>query len=68
MLGRPRTARPRRIDVQVIRRTHVRYCVEAEEEHRETVERGHGFHRDKCPVYRSISSSIAITTEYDLVG
>ncbi len=52
--------------VIVIRRIHVTYRLEAGEEHRETIERVHGFHAEKCPVYRSIRSSIAITTEYTL--
>jgi len=54
--------------VLVIRRIHVRYQLRAGEEHREAVERVHAFHRDKCPVYRSIHTSIAITTEYELLG
>ena len=54
--------------VLVIRRIHVRYRLRAGEEHRETVERVHGFHRDRCPVYKSIHRSIDITTEYELVG
>ncbi len=52
--------------VIVIRRIHVTYHLEAGEEHRETIERVHGFHAEKCPVYRSIRSSIDITTEYTL--
>jgi len=52
--------------VIVIRRIHVMYHLKADEEHRETVERVHGFHAEKCPVYRSIRSSIDITTEYTL--
>lgn len=54
--------------VLVIKRIHVRYRLQAGLEHRDTVERVHGFHRDKCPVYKSISGSIAITTEYELLG
>jgi len=54
--------------VLVIRRIHVMYHLRADEEHRETIERVHGFHRDKCPVYRSIHTSIAITTEYELLA
>ena len=54
--------------VLVIRRIHVRYRLQAGEEHRETVERVHGFHRERCPVYKSIHTSIDITTEYELLG
>ena len=52
--------------VIVIRRIHVAYLLNAAEEHRETIERVHDFHADKCPVYRSIRSSIDITTDYEL--
>jgi len=54
--------------VIVIKRIHVTYMLKADEEARATVERVHGFHADKCPVYRSICSAIDITTEYDLVA
>ncbi len=54
--------------VIVIRRIHVVYHLRADEDQRETVERVHGFHADKCPVYRSIESSIDITTEVVLEG
>jgi organic hydroperoxide reductase OsmC/OhrA len=53
-------------NVLVIRRIHVVYQVDAPEEARATVERVHGFHHDKCPIYRSISKAIDITTEYRL--
>lgn len=49
--------------VLVIRRIHVTYHLKVAEEHRDTVERVHGFHADKCPVYRSVKDSIDITTE-----
>ena len=51
-------------DVLVIRRIHVVYQIVAPEDSRATIERVHGFHRDKCPIYRSISKAIEITTEY----
>ncbi|MEE2846048.1 MAG: OsmC family protein [Gemmatimonadota bacterium] len=54
--------------VIVIRRIHVMYLLKAGEEHRETIERVHDFHADKCPVYRSICGSIDITTDYELEG
>jgi uncharacterized OsmC-like protein len=49
--------------VLVIRRIHVVYHLKADEGQRETIERVHDFHAEKCPVYRSISGSIDITTE-----
>jgi uncharacterized OsmC-like protein len=51
--------------VLVIRRIHVVLTLQAEERHRETAERVHGFYADKCPVYRSLIPAIAITTELD---
>ena len=54
--------------VIVIKRIHVTYHLQAGEEHRETVERVHGFHAEKCPVYRSIERAIDVTTSFELVG
>lgn len=54
--------------VLVIRRVHVTYHLKAGEEHRETVERVHGFHADRCPVYRTLKNAFEITTEYVLEG
>jgi len=49
--------------VLVVRRIHVTYTLNGvRETQRETVERVHGFHADKCPVARSIRDSISITT------
>ena len=53
--------------VLVIRRVHVTYQLRAAEEHRDTVERVHGFHADKCPVYRTLKDAIEITTEFQLL-
>ena len=48
----------------VIRRIHVTYRLAAGEEHRDTVERVHGMHASRCPVYRTLENAIDITTEY----
>jgi uncharacterized OsmC-like protein len=53
-------------NVLVIKRIHVLYELVAPESARQTIERVHGFHREKCPVYRSVSKAIEITTEYRL--
>ena len=50
-------------NVLVIRRIHVVLKLKAEESHRETASRVHGFYADKCPVYRTLKPAIAITTE-----
>ena len=49
--------------VLVIRRIHVVLKLKAEEGHRETAQRVHGFFADRCPVYRTLIPAIAITTE-----
>jgi organic hydroperoxide reductase OsmC/OhrA len=49
--------------VLVIRRIHVRMLLRANEEHRATAERVHGMFHDRCPVYRTLRDSIAMTTE-----
>jgi len=49
--------------VLVIRRIHARLRLQAEERNRETAVRVHGIFADRCPVYRSLRGTIAITTE-----
>jgi uncharacterized OsmC-like protein len=49
--------------VLVIRRIHVKLRLKADAAQRETAERVHGFYADSCPVYRTLKSAIAITTE-----
>jgi uncharacterized OsmC-like protein len=53
-------------NVLVIKRIHVVYELVAPESALQTIERVHGFHREKCPVYRSLAKAIEITTEYRL--
>lgn len=49
--------------VLVVKRIHVEYRLEGvSSEDRPKVERVLGFHADKCPVARSISPQIEITT------
>jgi uncharacterized OsmC-like protein len=52
--------------VLVIRRIHVRLRLAAAPEHRETAQRVHGVFADACPLYRTLKSAIAITTELTL--
>jgi len=49
--------------VLVIRRIHVRLKLKAEEPHRETASKVHGFFAEKCPVYLSLYKAITMTTE-----
>ncbi len=52
--------------VLVIRRIHVTYKLEGGRSKREVVERVHGFHARKCPVYRSLEAAIEITTSLEI--
>ena len=49
--------------VLVIRRIHVTYRLATPAEDREKVRRAYAIHTENCPVYRSISAAIAVTTE-----
>jgi hypothetical protein len=49
--------------VLVIRRIHVRLELRAAAAHREVAERVHGFFASACPLYRTLSAAIAISTE-----
>lgn len=52
----------------VVKRIHVSYKLRGvEDEQREIVDRVLDFHADKCPVARSISPQIAITTTVEYV-
>ena len=53
-------------NVLVIKRIHVTYHLKLKPEHRETAERAHGFHADKCPVARTISGCVDISTELNM--
>ena len=52
--------------VLVIRRIHTKLMLKAEEAHWDTARRVHGFFADQCPVYRTLKTAIAITTELTL--
>jgi len=52
-------------NVLIIKRIHVVYHIATPAADREKVDRAYGLHADHCPVYRSISAAIAITTELD---
>jgi uncharacterized OsmC-like protein len=51
----------------VIRRIHAHYWLRAPESERETIERVHAMHADRCPVARSLKGAIDITTSFELV-
>ncbi len=52
--------------VLVIKRIHVIYHLKTAAENRETVERVFGFHADYCPVARTISGCVDITTSLEI--
>jgi organic hydroperoxide reductase OsmC/OhrA len=49
--------------ILVVRRIHVKLELKVAAEHREVAERVHGFFAMSCPLYRTLRSAIAITTE-----
>ncbi len=49
--------------VLVVKRIHVVHHLRAAPEHREVVERVHGFHAEYCPVARTLRGCVEITTE-----
>ncbi len=53
--------------VLIIKRIHVNMRLRASEDVREVVERVHGVFANKCPVFRSLSPGIEITSSYELV-
>lgn len=55
-------------NVLVIRRIHIRMLLKADASQRETAERVHGMFADRCPVYRTLKSAIAITSELVFQG
>ena len=55
-------------NVLVIRRIEVTYRLKIDPGHREAAERVHGIHADYCPVARSISGCIDISTSLVMTG
>ena len=53
-------------NVLVIKRIHVTYHLKVKPDQRETAEKVHGFHADKCPVARTIKGCVDITTELQM--
>lgn len=52
-------------NVLIIKRIHVCYRLSTPAYDRDKVEQAYALHLENCPVYRSISAAIAITTELD---
>jgi uncharacterized OsmC-like protein len=52
-------------NVLVIKRIHIIYHLSSSPDEKERVSQLHEMHAEKCPVYRSLTPGIAITTELD---
>ena len=53
--------------ILVIRRIRVLFELKAVPEHRLVAERVHGFFAMSCPLYRTLRSAIAVTTELEFL-
>ncbi len=53
--------------VLVIRRIHVQMRLQAPASTRETVERVHGVYAMRCPLYRTLHGTIALSSSVDLI-
>ncbi len=54
--------------VLIIKRIHAHYRLRAAAEQRESIERVHGMHQDRCPVARSLKGAIEMSTSYEIVS
>ena len=52
--------------VLVIRRIHVHMRLAAADDRRETIERVHGMYAMRCPLYRTLRGSIALSSSYEI--
>lgn len=52
--------------VLILKRIHVTYLLKAPADKREAAERAHAAHAAHCPVARSLTPSIAITTSLEI--
>jgi uncharacterized OsmC-like protein len=50
----------------VVKRIHVTYHLKLDPGERETAVRVHGFHKERCPVARTIGACVDITTSLAL--
>lgn len=51
----------------IIKRIHIELKLKGSEEQRQTAERVHGIYADRCPLYRSVKDSIAVTSSLTLL-
>ncbi len=50
----------------MVKRIHVTYHLKLDPGERETAVRVHGFHKERCPVARTIDACVDITTSLDM--
>ena len=53
--------------VLIIRRIHIEHRLKISEGQRETAERVHAVYADRCPLYRSVKTSIDVTSSLTLL-
>ncbi len=51
----------------VIKKIQVQYHLKLAPADRETAERVHGFHKEHCPVARTIGNCVEITTSLEMI-
>lgn len=54
-------------NVLVIKKINVLYYIKTNKDNLETIERVHKFHKEKCPVYRSLYKGIEFNTQYEIM-
>ena len=54
--------------VLIIRRIHIEHRLKISEGQRETAERVHAVYADRCPLYRSVKTSIDVTSSLALLA
>jgi uncharacterized OsmC-like protein len=54
--------------VLIIRRIHVVHTLRAAPNYQEIAERVHGVYADQCPLYRSLTNSIVVTSALSFVA
>ena len=51
----------------IIKRIHIEHKLKVPEEQRQIAERVHAIYADRCPLYRSVKTSIAVTSSLTLL-
>jgi len=54
--------------VLIIKRIHIEHRLKVAEDQRQTAERVHAIYAGRCPLYRSVKTSIAVTSSLTLLS